>query len=267
MKLAYRSIGSGPPFILLHGLLGAGQNWLPIARQLAATYQVFLPDLRNHGQSPWSADGSLNAMSADILEFISTHQLQQPIVLGHSLGGMVAMWFACRYYPAKLSHLIVVDIGPQGVSLTHQSLIDALMELPLADLTSREEVDQRLSKSISEKPLRQFLLSNLIRTDQNQWRWRVNLPVLRQHLPQYSAPLPENLYLDDRPVLFVRGEKSNYLPPDEESVLAAYFPQYTLVTLPTGHWVQAEQPQLLLEQIHRFNMTKKSGKPEHDNTA
>jgi len=155
MKLFYREVGQGQPIVIMHGIFGSADNWLTQARILSSKYRVFTVDLRNHGQSPHSDEFDYQAMVADMVEFIDEHRLKDPIIIGHSMGGKVAMNLAVAH-PDKLSKLIVVDISPRPYNLEHYVIINGLKAIPIDQITSRQEADSVLEKYVPEMDVRQF---------------------------------------------------------------------------------------------------------------
>jgi len=240
MKLHYRKSGAGRPLIILHGLLGSSDNWFSLAKVFAESFEVYLVDQRNHGQSPHSEDFNYPLMVADLYEFIQAHNLQQPIIIGHSMGGKTAMNFAVKY-PDLLSQLIVVDIVPKAYPVHHDHILDGLHAIDITTLTSRTEADTQLSNHVTEPDVRQFLLKNLYRTSDSKFAWRVNLTALDAHIEEIGAGMQyEGTYTG--PTLFIKGARSNYYADGDEQTIKAIFPNAEIVTLNTGHWVQAEKP-------------------------
>ena len=167
MKLNYRIEGEGAPMIILHGLFGALDNWLFLAKAFANNgKKVYLIDQRNHGKSPHSQQHTYTLMADDLNEFIEEHQIEKPIILGHSMGGKTAMCFATSY-PEKLSKLIVVDIAPRYYPVHHRTVIDGLLAIPIETIKTRNEAETILADYVQEMGLRQFLLKNICILDGN----------------------------------------------------------------------------------------------------
>lgn len=240
MKLHYRKSGAGRPLIILHGLLGSSDNWFSLAKVFAESFEVYLVDQRNHGQSPHSTAFDYALLVEDLYGFIQEHNLQQPIIIGHSMGGKTAMNYAVKY-PDGLSQLIVVDIVPKAYPVHHDHILDGLHAIDLATLTSRAEADAQLSNHVTEPDVRQFLLKNLYRTSEGKFAWRVNLSAIDAHIEEIGAGmLYEGTY--NGPTLFIKGARSNYYAEGDEQRIKSVFPKAEIVTLNTGHWVQAEKP-------------------------
>lgn len=250
MKLFFRELGSGQPFIILHGLMGSADNWLTQAKMLASEYQVYTVDQRNHGLSPHSDEFDYKVLANDIKDFINEHALQKPIVLGHSMGGKAAMNFAVSN-PTMLDHLIVVDIAPKPYPIHHDRIVEGLKAIPIDSLQTRNEADEILSHYVPEADVRQFLLKNLSRKPAGGFSWKINLPVIDKNLELISADIQfPGTY--NGPSLFVRGGKSRYVKDEDRTRIKELFPNSSLVTMDTGHWVQAEKPQEFVEVVKNF---------------
>ena len=254
LKLHYRQFGTengGTPLLLLHGLLGSLVNWQRIARRLAESYRVIVPDLRNHGRSPHHPDVSYPAMTGDLLELMDDLGLEQAIPIGHSMGGKVAMWLALEH-PRRVERLVVADIAPVRYQGSLGELMDAMLALPLDRMQKRAEADQWLKQRVPESAIRDYLLQNLVRTEQG-WRWRSNLEALREGLETISdfPRVPPGVRYEG-PTLFIHGRRSSYVKPEYRPVMEALFPRLQLVALDAGHWVYAEQPEAFLRALGAF---------------
>jgi len=250
MDLFYRSIGVGQPIIILHGLMGSSDNWLTQSKMLADHFLVYMVDQRNHGRSSHNQAFDYKTLTEDLKRFIDKHNIVKPIIIGHSMGGKTAMNFAVRY-PECIDTLIVVDIAPKAYPVHHDSIIDGLNAVPIDTLQSREEADRILSSYVSEMDVRQFLLKNLSRKPEGGFTWKINLPVIDDSLEKISEGMQyEGTF--NGPTLFVRGSKSNYVKDEDRQVIKSLFPDSTLVTMDTGHWVQAEKPREFVEIVKNF---------------
>ncbi len=241
MKLFFRQSGQGSPLIILHGLFGSSDNWYTLAKTFAEHYSVYVVDQRNHGQSPHSDEMNYRVLAEDLHEFIVEQGLQRPAVIGHSMGGKAAMNFAVAY-PDHIGKLIVVDIVPKAYPVHHDAILDGLHDIPLASIASRSEADARLTSFVPEPDVRQFLLKNLSRKPSGGFEWKINLSAIDQNIEALGEGM---IYSGkhDGPSLFIRGEKSNYYAPGDEVRIKAIFPNADIVTMDTGHWVQAEKPE------------------------
>lgn len=249
MQLHYQTLGQGQPLILVHGLFGSSNNWGTVAKHFSPHYQVICVDLRNHGRSPHSASQSYANMADDLLELCDALSLERIHLLGHSLGGKVAMQFAAQY-PDRVEKLVVVDMAMRAYANAHTHLIDAMMAIDLSTLQSRHEVDNILSNSIPQAMLRQFLLMNLIKSD-NGLAWRINLAALKTNYPALQQAVCENAHYE-KPCLFIRGEHSDYVQHADTEHIKTSFINAQFASLPTGHWVHAEQPQAFIEAAGNF---------------
>jgi esterase len=267
MKLFYRKYGeAGPPLIILHGLYGSSDNWVSIARELSDQFEVFVPDQRNHGESPRDDKHDYRSLSNDLCEFMDDRAIEKSVLIGHSMGGKAAMLFAMEC-PERVESLIVVDIAPVAyhdlamnspIAANHAKMIDAMLAVDLGKAGSREEVSKALSTDIGSERVRMFLLKNLTRDEEQRFTWKINLPVLRSNLDEIMAALPHEEVvkkggLKGFPVLFVRGEKSDYIAPEHHALIRQIFPTAEIVSIPgAGHWLHAEQPDLLLKNLNYF---------------
>lgn len=251
MKLFYRTQGKGQPLIIIHGLFGSSDNWLTITKKIAETYGVYLIDMRNHGRSPQSTVFTYSAMVNDLFEFIQDHAIIDPIILGHSMGGKVAMHFALAY-PDKIKKLIVVDIAPKYYSVHHATILKGLNAIPLDQIQSRQEAENILAQFVPEVDVRQFLLKNLYRTNELKFEWRINLSVLTKEIEQVGIALEEGRIYDGS-TLFIRGEKSNYIQSGDEVLIKKIFPKATIQTISeAGHWVQVDAPEPFFNTVNAF---------------
>jgi pimeloyl-ACP methyl ester carboxylesterase len=251
MELNYKSFGQGPPLIILHGLFGTLDNWQTLGKRWADSHTIFLVDQRNHGRSPHLPEHNYALMAEDLRSFMEANWMYEAHIMGHSMGGKTAMQFAL-HYPDMVDKLIVVDIAPKTYTGGHESIVEALNTLPLAEIEDRSQADAFLAEQIDDFGVRQFLLKNLSRSKEGGYRWKMNLPVLTK---DYQAIL-QNIEKGEvfaGPTLFVRGEKSNYISPADLPLLQSYFPQAELATIKdAGHWVHAEQPDALFSRVDEF---------------
>jgi len=250
MKLFFRELGQGQPFIILHGLMGSSDNWLTQAKMLASKYRVYMVDQRNHGQSPHSDEFDYKVLANDLKDFIKEHKLEKPIVLGHSMGGKAAMNFAVLN-SIMLERMIVVDIAPKDYPVHHDNIVEGLKAIPIDSLQSRNEADTILSDYVPEADVRQFLLKNLSRKPEGGFAWKINLPVIDKNLELIGEGMQYPGTFNGS-TLFVRGGRSNYVKDEDRQPIKDLFPNSRLVTLDTGHWVQAEKPQEFVEVVRDF---------------
>lgn len=242
MILHSQIFGSGKPFIILHGFLGMSDNWKTLGTRWAEDgYEVHLLDQRNHGRSFHSDTFSYEAMAQDLKNYCEEHGLEEIILLGHSMGGKVAMQFASEF-PNMVSKLIVADIGPQAYPLQHQDILEALASLDFSKIKSRGEAETQLSKGIKEEGTRLFVLKNLYRDKNKQLALRLNLPVLSQKIEAVGVAIPEDTTFSGD-ALFLKGEKSKYIRPQDEVLIMKHFPNALIKEVSNaGHWLHAENP-------------------------
>ncbi len=251
MKLFYRESGEGKPLVILHGLFGSSDNWMSVTKELALKYKVYVLDARNHGQSPHEDLHSYETMAADLKQFLDDHNIQKPILIGHSMGGKTIMRFAADY-KGIAEKLIVVDISPRFYGRHHQDILAGLNAINLETLQTRNEADAILSNFVGDTGVRMFLLKSLYRTSEGTFQWRINLPVIEQQIDNIGEPLPEEAHIGT-PALFIRGSESGYIEDKDKAVIEKHFSQYTLETV-TGasHFVHAEKPKEVIALIENF---------------
>lgn len=250
MELSFRELGTGKPLVILHGLFGFSDNWQTHAKKFSDYYRVILVDLRNHGHSPWSEEFSYQLMVDDLVELFNKLNLTDVILLGHSMGGKVAMHFA-QSHSEFIEKLIVVDMGVKEYPLHHQHILKAFDSIDLNKLTARSEAERILSSFIESKGVVQFLLKNLYWRDRGKLAWRVNFKVLQSSMPEILSALPKNEVL--LPTLFIRGALSDYILASDIEEIENLFPDSQFVTIDNaGHWVHAEAPEEFTDAVLSF---------------
>lgn len=234
--------GEGKPFVILHGFLGMSDNWKTLGTQFAAEgFQVHMLDLRNHGRSFHSEEFTYEAMVQDLLDYCNQNNLQTINLLGHSMGGKVAMLYATTY-PERVEKLIIADIGPKYYSPHHQEIMAALNAVDFTQKPSRNEVDEIMEKHIADFGTRQFLMKSLYWVEPGQLGFRFNLEVFNQKIENIGTPLPETAVFE-KPTLFLRGGNSNYIKDADIDLIQKHFPSAQLKTIANaGHWLHAENP-------------------------
>jgi esterase len=241
MNLHFRAVGEGPSLIILHGLLGSGDNWRSMSLRLATHYRVFTVDLRNHGQSPHSDLFDYDAMATDLRQFVDDQALPAVVLLGHSMGGKVAMQFAVDN-SARVDKLVIVDIAPKPSDPAHRYLLEALRSLDLQRYKSFVDVDAALAAKVSDQAVRQFALKNLARDQQGRLSWRIHLEAIYRNYDKLGRGLAPGRRFD-KPTLFIRGGRSRYIEDDDAPLIRQIFPQTEIVTLArAGHWVHIDVP-------------------------
>jgi pimeloyl-ACP methyl ester carboxylesterase len=248
MILAHREYGENGPFIvILHGLFGQNDNWTSIARKLSETLHVFTFDLRNHGVSGHSDIFTYDAMAADVVETLTHLGIEKCHLIGHSMGGKVAM--VCgQIAPENFESLLIADIGPKYYKPHHQEIIKGLQRLKLDELASRSEADKSLQEDIPDFGTRQFLLKNLSRNENNGFEWRFNLDVIANQIEEVGKAIsPIKVQI---PTLFYRGGKSRYILDEDFQEIKNIFSNATFATMDgAGHWLHAEKPDEMITTI------------------
>ncbi len=246
--------GSGQPLVLLHGLFGSYENLAGIARALTDQWQIISIDLPNHGLSAHSEHMDYTSMVADLAETLDSLQIKHCALLGHSLGGKLAMAFALAY-PKRVSQLIVADIAPVNYQRSHQAVFSGLTAVNLAAISSRSDADKQLAEHITEPGVRQFLLKSLEKTD-SRFRWKFNLAALEQcYNTLLSAPTDDGSYAG--PVLFIKGADSDYILPEHRPEIMRYFPAaQAKIINGTGHWLHAEKPAAFAKLVRDFLLSQ-----------
>jgi len=245
-------LGEGEPIIIIHGFLGMSDNWKSMGAKYAEEgFQVHLLDLRNHGKSFHSNEFNYDLLAEDVKRYMTHHHLGSAIIMGHSMGGKTAMLFACRY-PQLTTKLLVADIAPKYYPPHHQEIINGLNAIDIRNISSRNDADEQLSKYIGNVGIRQFLLKNLYWEKKGVLDFRFNLEVLSQKMEEIG----ENIGTTDTykgPTLFLRGNRSEYITPDDLSAVKRHFPLATIETIDNaGHWLHAENPAQFFEKSIHF---------------
>lgn len=251
MRLHSQVVGSGPDLIILHGLFGSHQNWRSVARRLSGQFRVHTVDLRNHGASPHHHEVNYPLMAEDLLSFMNQAGIERVHLLGHSLGGKVAMQFALLH-AERVSKMIIVDIAPRAYEALHDDVFEALRGLHLSRLRTRTDADEALAVSIPHHATRRFLLTNLMRTAAGGFRWRMNLGALHAQREQLTAAVTGMVPFEG-PALFIRGEKSDYIADADRLHIERLFPCARLQTIEgAAHWVHVDALEAFQECVRRF---------------
>jgi len=244
-------LGSGKPFLILHGFLGMSDNWKTLGNKFAEDYQVHLIDQRNHGRSFHSNEFSYSLMVSDLKKYIDHYQLESCILLGHSMGGKTAMQFALNF-PELIDKLIVADIAPKTYPAHHQYILKALSEVDFTKQKSRKEIEVILSNYIPESGVIQFLMKNIYRKEKNELAYRFNLSVLSKKYNEVVTTFQSSSTFN-KPTLFIKGSKSNYITKDDIVLIEQNFINSTIEEIQNaGHWIHAEQPQEFYIKTMRF---------------
>lgn len=260
MKLNYKELGNpkSQPLLILHGVFGSLDNWLTLGRLFSEKYRVFLIDQRNHGRSPHDSSMNYTVLADDLHHFIEEHQLKNPLLIGHSMGGKVVMQYALNY-PDAYDKMVVVDISPRKYNVSHhEAILNGLKAIDVKTLQNRNEADQTLGQYIDEEGVRMFLLKNLNRT-KDGFEWKMNLPVLEKSIVKIGGAVTKNTTIDtavhfnEKPTLFISGGQSRYIQEKDISAITKYFPNAHIHTIAeAGHWVHAQAPEEFFEVVMNF---------------
>ena len=252
MTLYSKIEGTGQPLIILHGFLGMSDNWKTLGMQYAALgYEVHMLDLRNHGRSFHSDEFNYEVMSQDIVDYCEEQKLQSISIIGHSMGGKVAMLFS-NQHSEKVNKLVVADIGPKYYAPHHHDILAGLNAVDFFKKPDRVEVDRVLEAYIPDFGTRQFLMKNLYWQEPGQLAFRFNLPVFNKEIENIGTAVPVNARFE-KPTLFIRGGNSKYIRNEDWSGILQHFPNAVLETIPNvGHWLHAENPKAFFEITKKF---------------
>lgn len=253
MDLLHSKIsGEGEKHLLIfHGLFGQSDNWATLAKRYAEKFTVHTIDLRNHGRSFHSDEMSFSVMTQDILNYLNHHKIQSCYLIGHSLGGRSVIDFSFTY-PEKVEKLIVVDMAPKAYPPHHQGILKALNSVDFHQIEKRSDVEDVLKQYIPDVGTRQFLLKNVYHADNGKYAFRFNLKTLTD---SYGEMVGTDLIHEvfDKPTLFLRGDKSNYILDEDFDMIHRHFPQAEIQTVSnSGHWIHAENPVEFYEKTVKF---------------
>ncbi|RLS76557.1 MAG: alpha/beta fold hydrolase [Planctomycetota bacterium] len=252
VELSFTDMGAGPPLVILHGLFGSKRNWTNIAHRFATGHRVLAADLRNHGDSPWDKRHDYPAMAEDVAALIRTHVGSPPAVVGHSMGGKVAMMLALDH-PELVERLVVVDIAPVVSTGTPIEYVRALRSLSLATFSNRADVKDALAGAIPDPAIRAFMMLNLA-TGPAGLSWTVNLDAIEAHFSTILGfpEVPPGRQFT-KPVLFLVGGRSHYVQPHHRPEIERLFPAATFEVIEAaGHWVHADAADAFVEKVSRF---------------
>lgn len=251
MKLNFRKMGEGPALVILHGLFGASDNWQSVAKQLSESFTLYLLDARNHGQSPHSDEMNYPVMAEDVEEFFVSENIPSSDLMGHSMGGKIAMFFAVKY-PERVKRLVVVDIAPKAYPVHHEKILEGFAAVDFDKVSSRKEADAMMAPCVPELGVRQFLLKNLARLEDGNYAWKANIKVISGNIEKMGEGLSTDSHYDGS-TLFINGENSDYIRPEDRDAIRDIFPSARVETITdAGHWVHAERPERFLEVLTEF---------------
>jgi esterase len=263
MKLFCRKYGNGPPLIILHGLYGSSDNWVTIAKNLSDTFTVYLPDQRNHGQSPHSNKQDYDSMRDDLFELVNDLSLRKFFLAGHSMGGKTAISFALKW-PEMLNGLLIADISPfesenviNPVYTEHLNILNAILSTDLQKITSRGQADNILKDKIPSEKIRGLILKNLERVGDNKFEWKINAQALLNNLGKIMDGVERQTVMGQQitgfPVIFLKGGDSDYIPRSDFRDIEKIFPAVEIIEVPgAGHWIQVDKPEEVVKNIKRL---------------
>ena len=251
MKLNFRTLGEGEPLIIMHGVFGSSDNWQTLGKVFAEKFKVYLIDLRNHGNSPHSDEFDYTLMVSDVIELMEDEGLSKAHILGHSMGGKVAMHLATQH-AEKVDKLVVVDIAPKYYPPHHQQIFDGFHSVDLDNLENRKDADDQMAKVISNMGVRQFILKNLDRKKDGSFDWKLNVDAIEKSIEKVGEGIEGDVSFNGTS-LFVAGGKSDYITDADHDLIREHFPKAIVATVKdAGHWVHAEKPKELGEMVMEF---------------
>jgi esterase len=263
MKLFYRKYGAGPPLIILHGLYGSSDNWVTIAKSLGEKFTVYLPDQRNHGQSPHDKIHDYNSMRDDLHELAVDLKLHKFFLVGHSMGGKTAISFTLKW-PEMINGLLVADISPfvnennkHEAFNKHRNILEAIISVDLSLISTRVQAEKILEKKISSEKERGFVLKNLQRNAGSTFSWKLNASALLNNLHKIMEGIDRSSFIGEQitgfPVIFLKGADSDYLPSSDFRDIQKVFPAAEFIKVPNaGHWIHADQPEEVVKNIKKL---------------
>ena len=251
MRLHYQVQGDGSPLLVLHGFLGSLDNWRAMSKRLAQHNRVYSIDLRNHGASPHAPVMNYRVMAEDLREFFTDHDLSSAHLLGHSMGGKVAMQFALNF-PTQIEKLSIVDIAPRAYAPEHRPLLDALLSLPVHTFTTYAKFDTALAPSVPDTALRQFLSKNLARNETSGFHWRIALDAISENYDQLTQAI-ESTKPFQKPTLFFRAGRSRFIQDGDVAGIRKIFSNVEIVTITdAGHWVHVDTAERFYQVVTQF---------------
>jgi esterase len=240
MKLFFRKFGDGKPLIIMHGLFGTSDNWNTLAKKYGEHFTTYTVDLRNHGQSPHHDHWDYESMAEDVSELMNDEGISSAHIMGHSMGGKVAMYMS-GMFPQKIDKLIISDIAPKHYKPHHQEILAALNNLNFTIIKSRKDAETYMETKIPDMGTRQFLLKNLY-WKEDHLAWRFNLPIISKNIEMVGTELPQPIVFEG-PTLFIRGGNSRYILDTDIDDIVEHFPNSKLYTIEgANHWLHAEKP-------------------------
>ena len=251
MKLFFREYGQGEPIIILHGLFGMSDNWVSVAKDLSENYRVIIPDSRNHGLSPHSSIMDYKVMSEDLKDLISNLEINDFILIGHSMGGKVAMKFALEN-PNIVKKLIVVDIAPKRYPVHYKNVIEAFNSVDFSLINTRMEIDQQLKIYIEDEQVRQLMMKNLFWKSKNCLNWKLNIDSINKNFENLLEEIT-SINIFENSTLFLKGEYSDYLLDEDRNEILAFFPRTEFIEIRNAsHWVHSDSKSDFVKSVQAF---------------
>jgi pimeloyl-ACP methyl ester carboxylesterase len=263
MKLFCRKYGNGPPLVILHGLYGSSDNWVTIAKKLGNSFTVYLPDQRNHGQSPHSQIHDYDSMRDDLFELAGDLNLKKFFLAGHSMGGKTAISFALKW-PEMLNGLLIADISPftnetgrQSIYVQHFTILNAILSFDLDKISTRREAGNVLLEKIPSVKVRELILKNLQRTADNNFAWKLNAQSILKNLDKIMEGVERQTDFSQQiigfPVIFLKGGDSDYIPAVDFRDIRNVFPAAEIIEIPgAGHWIHVDKPDEVVKYIKKL---------------
>jgi len=264
LKLFHKKIGNGSSIVILHGLYGSSDNWFVLGKYLSQHYTVFIPDLRNHGKSEHSKEQNYNVMAEDLHLFFQQNSIKKATIIGHSMGGKLAMKFA-NSYPEKIEKLIVVDISYKKysekdflINNKHSKILEAISRFKLNTYSNRNDIETALSEKIGSLRTAKFISKNIKRTSKGLFLWKLNIEAITTNIEQLSVEINISKIIENQiPIYFIKGENSDYITQNEEKNITQKIIQAEIFTIKNaGHWLHAEQPKefvFIINKILKIN--------------
>ena len=252
MHLFSRKVGEGQPFVVLHGVFGSSDNLFTVCKKIAESgFEVHILDARNHGQSPRNEVFNYEVMASDLNAYLNENNIQNPIIMGHSMGGKTVMTFAQTY--TNFSKLIIVDIAPRFYPTHHDHILAGLAAIDLSKINSRKDAEDIFSNYVSDFGEKQFILKNLYRTEESGFDWRINIPVISREIYQIGGEIVLDKKVE-KPTLLIRGSDSSYVTDADFEDFKSSFVNAELLTIEgANHWVHATKPIEFVEAILEFS--------------
>lgn len=259
MDLFYKKLGKGFPMVIIHGLYGSSDNWMTIAKELSKTNEVYLIDLRNHGNSPHSDEFSISSMTEDIHEFYLKNQISKSILMGHSLGGKIAMEFTYKYQK-YVQKLVVVDISPRNYiddefvdRSNHKEIINILKNIDLNKYQNRTEALEELGKIDNTGRLKFFMMKNLRREKNGELSWKINVRAIADNLSTILNNFEVDISKIEIPTLFIKAEISDYIKQKDIDEIELKMRNVKIEKIQgASHWVHSEKPDEFLYVVKNF---------------